>query len=336
MAILLQFIDFSLFYIFFYNALKQKYYIKNNTFLNIRQVWATFNMSKRPIYIQPNNFADYLSHRQDYYLFLDIDGTLSNFTINPNDSIIPRPTLDLLQALQDHGMNIAVVTGRSLTEAKKMLSPLSLPIAATHGLEIALDSSLNQDEDLNDVNTLSIDTLELDKIKQDILRSCTVYDDFFIESKPYSVALHFRKNPVLADEAYCLMKEVLETYPDWVLKPGKYVWEAVPRGVNKGTAILCLLSKITNQASNDTCAIFIGDDMTDEAGFRAIQDSKKMGEGLDQPPKGLGIKVGRESTCAHYYVNDINEVTDLLRNLLSFCRKRDVSPSGLTNVNSHY
>ncbi|MGE6245884.1 trehalose-phosphatase [Psychrobacter proteolyticus] len=295
-------------------------------------------MSKRPIYIRPNNFADYLSHRQDYYLFLDIDGTLSNFTINPNDSIIPRPTLDLLQALQDHGMNIAVVTGRSLTEAKKMLSPLSLPIAATHGLEIVLDRSLNkfEDENLNDINTLSINTLELNKIKQDILHSSAVYDDFLVESKPYSVALHFRKNPVLADKAHAIMKKVLKNHPAWVSTPGKYVWEATPKGINKGTAILYLLDRIIDKASNNACAIFIGDDITDEAGFRAIQDSDELGKGLDQPPKGLGIKVGRESTCAHYYVNDINEVTDLLHNLLSFCRKRDVSPSGLTNVNSHY
>jgi len=295
-------------------------------------------MSKQPIYIQPNNFADYLSHQQDYYLFLDIDGTLSNFTINPNDSIIPRPTLDLLQALQDHGINIAVVTGRSLTEAKKMLSPLSLPIAATHGLEIVLDRSLNkfEDENLNDVNTLSINTLELNKIKQDILRSCAVYDDFIIESKPYSIALHFRQNPCLAAEAHAIMKTVLENHPAWALTPGKYVWEATPKGINKGTAILYLLDKIIDQTSNNACAIFIGDDITDEAGFRAIQDSDKLGKGLDQPSKGLGIKVGRESTCAHYYVNDINEVTDLLHNLLSFCRKRGVSPSGLTNVNSHY
>ncbi len=132
------------------------------------------------------------------------------------------------------------------------------------------------------------------------------------------------------------MKEVLKPYPDWVLKPGKYVWEAVPKGVNKGTAILYLLGKIMNKASNDTCAIFIGDDITDEAGFRAIQDSKKIVEGLEQPPKGLGIKVGRESTCAHYYVNDIKEVTNLLRNLLSFCQTRDSSLSGVIKVNSHY
>ena len=295
-------------------------------------------MEKHPIYMQPNLLADYLKHQKNCYLFLDIDGTLSDFTLNPKDSFVPYSTLSILGELQKHGIVVAIVTGRSLVEARKLLAPIELPIAATHGLEIALDNSLGkfEDEDLNEVNTLSIDTLELDKIKQDILHSCAVYDDFFVESKPYSVALHFRKNPVLADEAYRLMEEVLKPYPDWVLKPGKYVWEAVPKGVNKGTAILYLLGKIMNKASNDTCAIFIGDDITDEAGFRAIQDSKKIVEGLEQPSKGLGIKVGREPTCAHYYVNDIKEVTDLLKNLLSFCQTRDRSPSGVIKVNSHY
>lgn len=295
-------------------------------------------MESHPIYMQPNLLVDYLKHQKNCYLFLDIDGTLSDFTLNPKDSIVPYSTLSILRELQKHGIVVAIVTGRSLVEARSLLAPIELPIAATHGLEIALNSSFSkfEDEDLNEVNTLFIDTLELDKIKQDILRSCALYDDFFVESKPYSVALHFRKNPVLADEAYRLMKEVLKPYPDWVLKPGKYVWEAVPKGVNKGTAILYLLGKIMNKASNDTCAIFIGDDITDEAGFRAIQDSKKIVEGLEQPPKGLGIKVGRESTCAHYYVNDIKEVTNLLRNLLSFCQTRDRSPSGVMKVNSHY
>lgn len=295
-------------------------------------------MEKHPIYMQPNLLADYLKHQKNCYLFLDIDGTLSDFTLNPKDSFVPYSTLSILGELQKHGIVVAIVTGRSLVEARKLLAPIELPIAATHGLEIALDNSLGkfEDEDLNDVNTLSIDTLELDKIKQDILNSCAVYDDFFVESKPYSVALHFRKNPILADEAYRLMEEVLKPYPDWVLKPGKYVWEATPKGINKGAAILYLLDKIIDKASNNACAIFIGDDITDEAGFKAIQGLDKLGKGLDKPLKGLGIKVGRESTCAHYYVNDINEVTDLLHNLLSFFRKRGVSPSGPTNVNSHY
>ncbi|WP_201599135.1 trehalose-phosphatase [Psychrobacter vallis] len=146
-------------------------------------------MNTYPICMQPDLLIEYLAYQKNCYLFLDIDGTLSGFKINPKDSIVLYSTLSILQELQNHGIVIAIVTGCSLTEARELLSPIELPIAATHGLEIALNSSFSkfEDEVLNDVNTLSINTLELDKIKQDILYSCAVYDDFFVESKPYSV-----------------------------------------------------------------------------------------------------------------------------------------------------
>lgn len=287
-------------------------------------------MCKHPIHIQPNLLIDLLDYQRNYYLFLDIDGTLSYFTINPKDSSIPYSTLSILQELQNEGINVVIVTGRSLDEAKKLLSPIKLPIAATHGLEIALNSG--SDEFKNNehryTNTLSINTSELIKIKLSVLHSCAAYHDFFVEDKPYSVALHFRKNPTLANEAYSLMKTVLAPYPDWVLKSGKYVWEVVPKGVNKGSAILYLLDKLVDQADDNVCAIFIGDDIADEAGFEAIQVSEKMSKDSDQLPRGLGIKVGREPTCAHYYVNNIEEVTALLRSILSFCQTRGMSLFG--------
>jgi len=38
---------------------------------------------------------------------------------------------------------------------------------------------------------------------------------------------------------------------------------------------------------------------------------------------GIGIKVGNEPTCAHYYVNNIDDVTVLLDNFLTFCQKQN-------------
>ena len=272
--------------------------------------------NRRPIYIQPNHFADSLSHQQAYYLFLDIDGTLADFTLNPKDSIIPKSTLLLLQQIQNYGVKIAAVTGRSLGEARQMLSPLRLPIAATHGLEIALhDGSDNHEKDL-----ASIDITELAIIRQAIIQSCTAFDGFTIEHKPYSVALHFRENPSLADTAYTIMTKVLTKHNNWVLKPGKYVWELVPRGANKGTAILTLLKK--TQSSESLCPIFIGDDITDEAGFMAIQGESISLDGYQHPIKGMGIKVGHEPTHAHYYVDGTHEVTILLNSFLSFYKQR--------------
>ena len=273
------------------------------------------SINRRPIYIPPKNFADYLSYQQEYCLFLDIDGTLADFTMNPKDSVIPDSTSILLQKIQSHGVKIAVVTGRSLAEARQMLSPLTLPIAATHGLGIAFDDS----SDNNETNVVSVDTMELAVIKQAIIQSCIPFDDFTVENKPYSVALHFRQNPALADEAYAIMAETLKTHNNWSLKSGKYVWEVVPKGVNKGSAILALLKKM--QSNKSVFPIFIGDDITDEAGFVAVQgDSKSLADD-SQLIKGMGIKVGCEPTSANYYVHDTHEVTVLLDSFLSFCQQ---------------
>ncbi len=286
--------------------------------------------SHSPIYIQPNNFANCLSNGQDYGLFLDIDGTLADFTLNPRDSVIPHTTRTLLQSLQDCGVNIAAVTGRSLVEARQMLSPLNLPIAATHGLQIALTADAD-----SIISGVKIDSAELNDIKQVLKQACMPYPDLSIEDKPYSVAVHYRQNPELADTAYRIIAKTVTNYDAWLLKQGKCVWEIMPKGADKGTAILSLLANMQNKA---LVPIFIGDDITDEAGFIAVQgdnsrfmqgdnsrfegDDKKTQGQLLQSIKGMGIKVGHEPTAAHFYVNDTTEVTVLLASFLAFYQQQ--------------
>ncbi|WP_131669596.1 trehalose-phosphatase [Psychrobacter pygoscelis] len=304
---------------------------------------------KPPTYLQPNHFADYLSPQQQYCLFLDIDGTLADFTLKPQDSVVPQTTLLLLQRIQNCGVKIAVVTGRSLAEARQMLSPIHLPIAATHGLEIALadikdrgnnNSFHNNSNDKKDSNSaknnvIQVDSAELMAIKQAITQSCLSYADFTIEDKPYSVALHYRQDPSLADIAYSIMSDTLKNHSNWILKQGKFVWEAMPKGVDKGSAILTLLNKM--QTNSELCPIFIGDDITDEAGFRAVQahsQSLEMEQVMDNPQKlvhGIGIKVGTSPTCADYYVYNIQEVTALLNHFLSFCQTHIIRRPSLTH-----
>lgn len=283
------------------------------------------SVNTSPIHLQPNKIADHLSYNKKYCLFLDIDGTLAKFTLDPKDSHIPNSTLLLLQDIQSCGVSIAIVTGRSFFKAKQMLYPMQLPIAASHGLEIVpnngLNSSLNNDES---TTAVPVDPSELNDIKQIIIALCAPYADFTLEDKPYSVALHYRQNPALADVAYNLMEKVSNNYPNWCLKQGKFVWEIVPEGVNKGTAILTLLQGLP--AVDTLCPIFLGDDITDEAGFLAVQNpsgviDEKEGKSehyYQHLTKGMGIKVGEEPTYARYYVNDTNEVVALLSHLLAF------------------
>ena len=71
-------------------------------------------------------------------LFLDIDGTLSDFQLDPTNSYIPTKTLNILRQIISKKIPVIAVTGRDIDSARKLFESLDLPIAALHGLEIYL------------------------------------------------------------------------------------------------------------------------------------------------------------------------------------------------------
>ena len=92
---------------------------------------------------------------------------------------------------------------------------------------------------------------------------------------------------------------------------GKRVVELKPRGIDKGTAVRLLLRRWKKRAS---CALYFGDDETDEAAFRVL--------------KGRGVTVlvaedrSRE-TAAEFRVESPAQVHAVLRVLLQgFDEKR--------------
>lgn len=235
-------------------------------------------------------------------LFLDIDGTLAPFTANPRDSRILTANALLIQHLFTLGMPIAIVTGRSLVEARHMLPPVDLPIGATHGLEIALT------KDSLPLLARVIQN-QLAMIIEQIEAQCQAHKitNLLIEKKPYSVALHYRQQPNLADIAEAIMQQVAKNFASWQIKSGKFVWEILPKGADKGQAVTVILqhfNQISQSRKKTLLPIFIGDDVSDEAGFLAVQQHN-----------GIAIKVGQpmQPTHANYYVSDINEVTQILQ-----------------------
>lgn len=76
-------------------------------------------------------------------LFLDIDGTLSDFQLNPIDSYIPTKTLNILRQIISKKIPVIAVTGRDIDSARKLFESIDLPIAALHGLEIYIGNEKN-------------------------------------------------------------------------------------------------------------------------------------------------------------------------------------------------
>ncbi len=281
-----------------------------------------------PNHLTPSQFAQLLKAYRQIYLCLDIDGTLSSFELDPADSYIPAATLQLLAHLQQLDVPIAIITGRGLADAKRMLGQMNLPIASTHGLEISLNpqTTLTALTHLDAINLESINQ-QKSQFQQAMRQACQqqAIQGYLIEEKPYSLALHYRQNPALQPFVQSLMQSLADDHPDWQLNHGKYVIEILPKGADKGRAIMTLLQHYAtkNPWLSDCCPIFIGDDVTDEAGFLAVQQAAQISnkcKSMMHYAQGIGIKVGKAPSQAQWYVNDIEAVQQLLDGLYTHCQ----------------
>ncbi len=245
---------------------------------------------KNTSFVTPNDIINNLSLDKNYCLFLDIDGTLAPFQINPEHSFIPQTTLEVIKKITKLNIPVIAITGRDVDTASKLLHPIEVPIAGLHGLDIYFDSGSYIRPDLSSIN--------FKNLKQDITKNCDKYPELLIEDKGYSIALHYRKNPNLENNAINIMQKINLNYPQLKINRGKFVVELIPNQADKGRAIETILNHLDLPA---VLPIFIGDDLTDESGFTYINQQS-----------GLSIKVGPGETQAKYRLKDIDNVSDFL------------------------
>ena len=225
-----------------------------------------------------------------FCLFLDIDGTLSEFHDDPAQSFISKNTLAIIQQIINSNVPVTAVTGRSIKVAKQLFNPLSLGIAGLHGLEIELDTQTKLSPDLNNIN--------FEQIRKTLQSFCADYPQLLLEDKTHSFALHYRQHPEFESVAKRFMQQLQIKHPLMKLNTGKCVIEILPQQADKGSAINTILPQL-NIA--DVVPIFIGDDVTDESGFNTINTHH-----------GLSIKVGAGKSQAKYRLQDVAAVTDFL------------------------
>ena len=227
-------------------------------------------------------------------LFLDIDGTISEFHPDPDKSIIHSEIINILENLQQY-IQLILVTGRSIFQAQKLIHPLQWNIAGSHGLELIYQADLK--------TLISLNKPQLQVLKQYIQEQAVQIPDLRIEVKDYSVALHFREHPQLEDRVHVFALECLNQFSDFELKAGKYVFELVPKGANKGSAIQQIIQQYH---LTDHYPMFIGDDLTDETGFKVINALH-----------GCSIKVGLGQTLARYRLENVSQVQAFLKEFLN-------------------
>lgn len=249
-----------------------------------------------------------------YALFLDIDGTLADFCNDPEHSVIPQQTLTILAAIQQCRVSVIAVTGRQIEVAQQLFAPLCLPIAGLHGLDIMLEPGISLSPDLS--------AIDFAALRQSLEQACTEYPRLRLEDKQHSFALHYRTCPELEPVAHDIMQQLQRRHPQLKLNHGKCVVEILPIQADKGQAIQTIL---THLQLKHVTPLFIGDDVTDESGFRAVNAQQ-----------GISIKVGTGSTDAIYRLKDTATVAEFLNQFHQFLYRGAVSNEAVRRAQAQH
>lgn len=219
----------------------------------------------------------------DWALLLDVDGTLLDFADRPEAVRVPAELLDTLARLHTAlDGAVALVSGRPLAQLDDLFAPLQLPAAGLHGLELREGGEWASTGQSPPGLALVRDAAQalVDK-----------FDGALLEDKGTTLALHWRNAPAAEEPLHEFATSALIGLPGYHLQAGKYVFELRPDGADKGHAILALMS---HPQFHDRRPVFLGDDLTDEQGFAAINAHG-----------GHSVLVGhRTPTAAHHALHD--------------------------------
>ncbi len=199
---------------------------------------------------------------QSWALFLDVDGTLLDIAEEPQGVAVPahlRPDLAHLSATL--GGALALISGRTVGELDRLFAPLVLPAAGQHGAEIRVDPTAA-------IHAAPTDPV-LPKLVHRVRAIAAIWPNVEVEEKGAAIAVHFRRAP----EAEGYLNRALGALVDTVggaveLLQGKMVRELRDHRHTKGTAVGIFLASPPFIGRRP---IFIGDDVTDEDGFRAVE-----------------------------------------------------------------
>jgi trehalose 6-phosphate phosphatase len=229
-------------------------------------------------------------------LFLDVDGTLLDLADAPDLVHVDTRLLQLLESLV-HATSgaVAIVSGRSIADLDQLFSPLVLPAAGLHGAE--------RRDARGGLHRRAADP-RLRRVQRELARWSQSRPGTLVEDKGGAVALHYRLAPDQEAAARELIHGIAEELGgDYVVQAGKQVVEIKPAGVTKATAILQFMNEAPFAGRRP---VFIGDDVTDEDGFVAVQH-------LD----GVAIGVGeREFSHASHGLANVAAVEAWLRDWL--------------------
>jgi len=247
-------------------------------------------------------------------LLLDYDGTMAGFRL---DRFSARPWAGvpmLIHQIQREGSTrIAVVTGRPAAEIPAMLE-LKTPVEVwgLHGAERLYPDGRRELEEAS-----AAAREKLNKVKEQLRR-----DSFggLLEDKPNAAVMHWRgrteRRARLIERKTRALFEPLAEFDGL----GLLEFEAgieLRAGRDKGGAVRAILA----EAGSEGPVSYLGDDLTDESAFRAVNDA-------DAPHLSVLMRREKRATDADIWLRPPEELRMFLRRWLAALGERSYVGDG--------
>jgi trehalose 6-phosphate phosphatase len=200
-------------------------------------------------------------------VFFDFDGTLSDIVDDPDSARLVAGAGEALQNLAAH-CPVAVLSGRDLADVSKRVGLPGIWYAGSHGFELtAPDGTHHQ----NDAAAAAIPVLE--QAAAQLREQLGPIPGVVVEHKRFGVAVHYRNaardqvGPVAAAVRTAGQRDALR------VTTGREVIELRPDiDWDKGKTLRWVIDHLHSADSAALVPIYLGDDITDEDAFDAVQN----------------------------------------------------------------
>lgn len=216
-------------------------------------------------------------------ILLDLDGTLAPIVPRPSDVAVPPSIIKLIRRLAHSYLAVAIVSGRSATEAKRIIGNAELAYIGNHGFETMLPGHATVV--CEEAQPFMASMKEITGVApQERLSETGVW----LENKISTISLHYRR-AADPDAALDYIRGNILPRAEQLgldISEGRMVIEIKPPvDINKGVSVGRLLDLLSAKQ-----AIYIGDDTTD---IDALRELRKRRRRKDTVMVGIGV-ISRE------------------------------------------
>lgn len=261
-------------------------------------------IGKAPVLSESDTLLEFfgrLGAARSSVLLLDYDGTLAPFHLDRHRAYPYPKVLPFIESIVRTGRTrVVIVTGRPIVEAKALLNPLDhLEIWGAHGMERILPDGTYRQIGI-DPETAEL----LSQAKERVIEAGLIS---LAEFKPGGIAIHWRG--MAGRESERVEAEIRDAWTALaehpVLKLLKFESGLELRVVrpDKGDAVTTIIA----ESDPDTQIAYLGDDLTDEDSFRALN-----GRGLT-----VLVRPERRETLAKLWLKPPHELIGFLEQWLS-------------------